>query len=361
MPPSFSDIAIQHASRYPQSRRQDYFKLAYQHVYGPDHLIEDTSSAQSALLAEAAEIPRPVPGRPLYEPIGNGLCRLHLNAGGVSFSSLELYARMFVSTANLFVKHPKSDLFSSLETLQSLAHQGVLHIPYSDFCAALEDYLALGCPPVRHSDAYRAAYQPHYRVLRTAYLEYLPALKVVAAYEQGGILAIDGRCASGKTTLSALIAELFQCNIFPLDAYFLPPELRTPARLNTPGENVHHERFLSEVLLPLSRRQTIVSRPFDCRSGNILPPVQIPYRPLNIVEGSYSLHPALRPYYTGSIFLTCDPGVQHRRLSFRETSQSLALFQSRWIPLEEAYFSALNPQRFCNIVLDTSEFTADEE
>lgn len=46
--------------------------------------------------------------------------------------------------------------------------------------AGMADWLAVyrrqGCPPVHHSPAYREAYDPHYRVLRTAYGGYFPAL-----------------------------------------------------------------------------------------------------------------------------------------------------------------------------------------
>lgn len=42
----------------------------------------------------------------------------------------------------------------------------------------MADWLAVyrrqGCPPVHHSPAYREAYDPHYRVLRTAYGGYFP-------------------------------------------------------------------------------------------------------------------------------------------------------------------------------------------
>ena len=38
------------------------------------------------------------------------------------------------------------------------------------------------------------------------------------------IVAIDGRCASGKTTLAREIAKRLDCNIFHMDDFFLRPE-----------------------------------------------------------------------------------------------------------------------------------------
>ena len=57
------------------------------------------------------------------------------------------------------------------------------------------------------------------------------------------IVAIDGPCTSGKTTLAAKLAEIYDCNVFHMDNFFLRPEQRTAQRLSAPGENVDHERF----------------------------------------------------------------------------------------------------------------------
>ena len=44
------------------------------------------------------------------------------------------------------------------------------------------------------------------------------------------VVAIDGKCTSGKTTLAAKLAEIYDCNVFHMDDFFLRPEQRTPAR-----------------------------------------------------------------------------------------------------------------------------------
>ena len=65
------------------------------------------------------------------------------------------------------------------------------------------------------------------------------------------ILAIDGRCASGKTTIATELAHTLNADLIHMDDFFLRPEQRTPERLAIPGENIDHERFLTEVLEPL--------------------------------------------------------------------------------------------------------------
>ena len=64
------------------------------------------------------------------------------------------------------------------------------------------------------------------------------------------IVAIDGKCTSGKTTLASKLAEIYDCNVFHMDDFFLRPEQRTPERFAEVGGNVDYERFQEEVLHP---------------------------------------------------------------------------------------------------------------
>ena len=77
--------------------------------------------------------------------------------------------------------------------------------------------------------------------------------EIITAYEKlkpagVGVIAIDGRAASGKTTLAAALAAETGGTVVHMDDFFLPAELRTPQRLAAPGGNVHAERFAEEVL-----------------------------------------------------------------------------------------------------------------
>ena len=44
------------------------------------------------------------------------------------------------------------------------------------------------------------------------------------------IIAIDGPCASGKTTVAAKIAEEWDASVIAMDDFFLRPEQRTEER-----------------------------------------------------------------------------------------------------------------------------------
>ena len=78
------------------------------------------------------------------------------------------------------------------------------------------------------------------------------------------IIAIDGRCAAGKTTLAARLAKELGGDVIHMDDFFLPPALRTQERRSEPGGNVHYERFLTEVIPNLASGRPFSYRRFDC-------------------------------------------------------------------------------------------------
>lgn len=187
--------------------------------------------------------------------------------------------------------------------------------------------------------------------------EALASVKALLAPHLAGAspvtLAIDGRCASGKTTLATRLTEQTVAALIHLDDFFLRPEQRTPERLATPGENVDWERLVREVLEPLGAGRTSQYCPFDCHTLGYKPAVTIAPAPLVILEGSYSCNDHLWEYSDYHVFLTVSPEEQLRRIALRNGEEAARVFQERWIPLEEAYFTACNVAARCDLVLST--------
>lgn len=169
--------------------------------------------------------------------------------------------------------------------------------------------------------------------------------------EQDAIISIEGRCCSGKTTLAGFLQKRFGGNIFHMDDFFLMHQNRTEGRLTEPGGNVDYERFLEEVLLPLTRKETVNLKAYNCHTGKFKPDQKIPYKKLNIIEGSYSMHPTLAKYYNYSIFMTVDCQLQKERILKRSGSLALDQFIKRWIPLEELYLKEICPEKTSNYTL----------
>ena len=63
------------------------------------------------------------------------------------------------------------------------------------------------------------------------------AIQQLLCEKETVIVAIDGNCTSGKTTLANQLAANYDCNVFHMDDFFLPVDMRTEERLTTPGGN----------------------------------------------------------------------------------------------------------------------------
>ena len=168
------------------------------------------------------------------------------------------------------------------------------------------------------------------------------------------LLAIDGMCGSGNTSLAKELSEIYNCNVFHIDDFYLPFEMRTKERLEQPGGHMDYERFKEEVLMPIVRQEPVIYVPYQCATGNYGEPTIINTKNINIIEGSYSLHPFLNQVYDCKVFLTVREQVQIQRIGKRCGEEKLKQFLNQWIPLENKYFSELNIPRISDLVMDTS-------
>lgn len=168
-------------------------------------------------------------------------------------------------------------------------------------------------------------------------------------------LAIEGGSASGKTTLASLLEERYKATVFHMDDFFLRPHQRTPERLAEAGGNVDRERFLEEILLPLSQNKPIRYQRFDCQTRHLEPPVEVIPQTLIIVEGAYSMHPSLSDFYDLSVFLDIDSEAQRARILKRNTPPIAERFFTEWIPLERRYFEATDAKQRCDYLLTPSQ------
>lgn len=168
------DMLMTHFSLYPHMQPQDAVKLIYQQEFGPEHLIRDGAKAFSMLKNEMEGLGKPLPGESLYEPIGNGLCRLNLRPCLEKGIPPEDICALFIASAQA-VTGDKKRFLAGIRALQRLAEEE--ETPFEP--VALDLFLARypkNLPPVHHSDEYRQAYAPAYRVVQQKRLkDYLAA------------------------------------------------------------------------------------------------------------------------------------------------------------------------------------------
>lgn len=345
-------VLADHAKRYPLMAPCDVVKLIFQNEFGGEHLICEPSATLAWLRAERASTPDDPSALPVEE-IGNGMVRVALAALEFTDCALRALNRDFFRSAQLHVGRRKTFL-EKLDTLRQLTEGRIFSFTRQELERYLEDYVKSGCAPLSHSPAYRAAYRPAYRVVKRSHSLVALAWELERLRDrgEGAVVAIDGRCASGKSSLAGCLGERLGVPVVHMDDFFLRPEQRTRERLSRPGENVDHERFLEEVLAPLRAGRAAAYRPWSCRTGELGDPVTVEPGTLVLVEGSYSCHPELWEHYARRVFLSVEPEEQLRRIAERDGAEQLKNFRERWIPLEEKYFSAFQVEDRCDYQLE---------
>lgn len=347
MTQEFTRIIRQHRIRYPLMEPQDYGKLAVQSEFGARHFTGDRQSVLSALKAEQKALESNQKASPVKpEPIGGGLCRFPVSAckGDIETG---LLADLFIETARC-PEGTKEGLLEKTDCLRVCEITGM-----AEWLSGWEQE---GFPALRHSEAYRKAYRPHYRLLREEYAAYFPALAEICRLtgtEKNVLIGIDGRCGSGKTHFAKLAQSMLPCNVIHMDDFYLPEELREAGWEKIPGGNMDFARLNREVLLPARQGKQAVYRAYRCDKAKITTEQLIPRRSVTLVEGSYSHHPEICGGYDLKIFLDCGKEEQKQRLKAREGSY-YPMFEKRWIPMEEQYFAHYGIEAGCGLQVDTS-------
>lgn len=159
-----SAVLEAHFQAHQALEPQDVYKLLYQRVFGPEHLIDNPRAAWEHLYLEVLHLPQADPSEPLLEALSSELCRVNLHPFMHRGGSVETLWRAFRQTARtyqpgtladlqhawrLFVRTPWAKRYAPEEL-----EQFWLRMATADF------------PAVHHSRAYAAANTPHYRVVR---------------------------------------------------------------------------------------------------------------------------------------------------------------------------------------------------
>ena len=170
------------------------------------------------------------------------------------------------------------------------------------------------------------------------------------------LIAIDGMCGSGKTTLGNHLAKELNASLFHMDDFFLQPHQRTEARLSEPGGNVDYERFKEEVLDHVADTNGVTYRPFSCHEWKLADKaITIPYNDIVIAEGSYSHHPYFEDIYNIKIFLEISVEEQKKRIIARDGEAIWPMFEQKWIPMENRYFGEFRIKEYSDYIVSVSK------
>ena len=158
-------ILMEQAQRRPRWQPQDMYKLAYQAALGSEHAAPGESAARHWLEMEIAGL-GDGPDEPLLETISpdGRLVRVNLRPYLASGGDLERLLGAFLHTAaawrgEMAVLQQYIDWAIELAEVGGLAFSGVVAPVYFQRLAQA------GYPAMHHSDSYRQAYLPAYRVV----------------------------------------------------------------------------------------------------------------------------------------------------------------------------------------------------
>ena len=160
---TLEQVLRRHARKYPMMQPTDAVKLIYQNVFGGGHLIKDREACLRALQREYENTPQEQHA-PLLESIGNGLVRVMLNAVDANNYSIRQLEEDFIRSSQEH-KGNLNGFLIKLEILRKVTASGVFGFTLEELENYLEAYKEARYPMVSHSEQYRQAYKPAYRIV----------------------------------------------------------------------------------------------------------------------------------------------------------------------------------------------------
>ncbi|MBR3290337.1 MAG: uridine kinase [Clostridia bacterium] len=182
------------------------------------------------------------------------------------------------------------------------------------------------------------------------YQRLLTQIETLLQQRERVFVAIDGPCAAGKTELAARLARQLPANVFHTNNFTLPLDRRTSVQMAQVAGHMDIERLRREVLWPLTHGQRVYTGVYDPARNRIRDRWEYAPKPVAIVEGTYSAHPALRDLYDLTVFVTVSRTQQKKRMAAHRDRRRTRRWNRWWIPAEACYFKEFSIEEHCDVV-----------
>ena len=169
MSQNIDEMVKNHLSNYPKSRLLDIYKSCFQDFMGAEHLVGDTLSVRCYLEYELQQIEGDSLMSWYAEPCGlqGRYVRVSLRVVQEGLVSFDQLLSAFIRSANDSVRPSVEAWKTEWEKIVGQIDEMRLGLPYyDDDRRFIADVLAQGKYAISHSPDYRAAYRPHYRIVR---------------------------------------------------------------------------------------------------------------------------------------------------------------------------------------------------
>lgn len=321
-----------HKNKYPKLEKQDIIKLIFQSSLGPSHFVSNKDKVKDYLNKELLEEKNNEEN--LYEYISTNYVRMNIFPYKHYFKETDTLIDMFIESANKANYNKdilKENLLNYL-TLDDLKNY---------------DYQA-----VSHSKTYKDNYKPHYRLINSRFIDlnmkYIQLDNFLNKQKDKSIIAIEGRCGSGKSTLSELFKDKY--TIIHLDDFFISIKEKSKINIQKYG-NINYKLVyenLSIIRNALNQNIAKVTiKAFSCEKQEYYEK-EINLKNKIILEGTYSSSLYFNEFIDKITFLLVSKETQTERIQKRELSNK---FFSEWIPLEESYFKENDIISNCDLII----------
>lgn len=169
MSQNIDEMVKNQLSNYPKSRLLDIYKSCFQDFMGAEHLVGDTLSVRRYLEYELQQVEGDSLMSWYAEPCGlqERYVRVSLRVVQEGLVSLDQLLSAFIRSANGSVRPSVEVWKAEWEKIVGQIDEMRLGLPYyDDDRRFIADVLAQGKYAISHSPDYRAAYRPHYRIVR---------------------------------------------------------------------------------------------------------------------------------------------------------------------------------------------------
>lgn len=167
-------LLVSHTSRYPQMGIQDAYKVLYQGSMGSEHILNSYEEFERDLLEEWEKV-EPDDSIPIWENIrpDGQIVRFYLAPFKARGGQIAALTTLCYWSASLFAGNI-DDLKSGWETLIKTCHEKkwckFSQEEIEEFDRWVKKYQY---PPIHHTESYRKAYHPAYRLLMREFLNVL--------------------------------------------------------------------------------------------------------------------------------------------------------------------------------------------
>ena len=330
--------------KYPQSEIKDYIKLVYQSTFGTGHMITSPAESLSRLKDEIANLAPIDFYEDLYDYISYDYVRVNLRVYKYYNLNVNLLNESFVNTSLMFVDNNKT-FTNELETLKRfLTKKGYNTNEVDSYFEELEDN---NYSDIHHSKTYRKAYSPAYRIIHQKFLseelQYYQVRHYLDSFDKTKInfFGLEGKAASGKTTIANLLEKDDDVTIIHVDDFF---------DYSDEEIGINSLRIIKEIINPAIIHKPLKYKKYDCTSKTFVDTSIDNLNSIVVIEGVFCCNSTLEEYYKGIIYLHINEDSQQERL-IKRNKLLYNRFVNEWIPRENNYFRKYNIFKKANIIV----------